>query len=184
MLIVTFLFWALRGFAEVESGMASLGGKPVREWSVVEKGFDAEVEQCLAFNLRRATRLVGQHYDGALRPHGLLVTQFNLLAALSLAGPITVTELAAAFAIDRTTLTRNLRVLTDKGWVSQQAGTDRRTRVVEVTAEGRRAADAALPAWRSAHRVLVERLGDDFEATLATLNSLEAISKESQEEEP
>lgn len=132
-----------------------------------------DVHQCLAFNLRRASRLISQHYDAALRPTGLRITQFNLMAVLAITGPISVGALAADFAIDRTTLTRNIKVLEEAGHVEQSAGTDRRTRIVELTAAGRAAYDRALPAWRGAHTELVDRLGDDFEPTLETLRRLE-----------
>ena len=138
---------------------------------------DDDVQQCLAFNLRRATRLVSQHYDNALRSHGLRITQFNLLAVLANTGPITIGSLANEFAIDRTTLTRNLKVLEQDGYVEQAAGSDRRTKIVALTTAGAKQYEQALPAWRSAHAELVERLGPDFPPALVSLQRLEGAVK-------
>ena len=132
-----------------------------------------DVQECLAANLRRTSRLVSQYYDSALRPYGVRITQFNLLAALSLSGPTTISNLAAAFGIDRTTLTRNIKVLEDQGHVEQTVGADQRTRVVRLTAAGRRLLARALPHWRVAHNSLREKLGDEFTATLDLLGAVE-----------
>ena len=81
---------------------------------------------CAGFNLRRASRAVTQHFDHALAPIGLRATQFTLLGALALAAPVSTNELARGLVMDRTTLTRNLRLLRDAGLV--QPARPRRTR--------------------------------------------------------
>jgi DNA-binding MarR family transcriptional regulator len=110
-----------------------------------------ETKQCMCFNLRRAARIMTQHYERYLRPLGLRATQFTLLAALAQAGPMPMHRLATALGLERTTLTRNLRRLESQGWVSVEEKEDRRVHVVGITEAGREAARAALPAWREAH---------------------------------
>ena len=66
---------------------------------------------CTFANLRKASRTVSQAYNDALRPAGLKATQFTLLATLNKRGEVSVSELAAALVMDRTTLTRNLKPL-------------------------------------------------------------------------
>ena len=44
---------------------------------------------CMCANLRRASRVLTQLYEDALRPLGLRATQFTVLQALSLAGEVT-----------------------------------------------------------------------------------------------
>ena len=46
----------------------------------------AECLECSCFAARRAARTVTQHYERHLKPSGLRVTQFTLLALLELAG--------------------------------------------------------------------------------------------------
>ena len=105
----------------------------------------------MCFKLRRAARIMTQHYERYLRPVGLRATQFTLLAALAQAGPMPMHRLATALGLERTTLTRNLRRLESQDWVSVQEKEDRRLHMVGITEAGREVTRAALPAWREAH---------------------------------
>lgn len=121
---------------------------------------------CLCFNLRKTARVVTQRYDDALRPAGLKTTQFSLLVATRLAGEITMTRLADALGMDRTTLTRNLRPLEEEGLIAVAPGRDRREREVTVTAKGEARLGKALPLWRRAQAETMARLGHERAARL------------------
>lgn len=116
---------------------------------------------CTGFNLRKAMRAVGQHYDDALRPAGIRGTQFSLLVAAKMAGPVTVTRLAEMAVMDRTTLTRNLNVLEKQGLVAVAPGADRRTRRVAITDQGLAVLRQAYPLWQHAQARLMAKLGPD-----------------------
>ncbi len=109
-------------------------------------------QDCLCFAARRAARAITQAYDHQLRPSGLRATQFALLAFLITSGPAPVQQTADFLGMDRTTLTRNLKPLTQKGLVHLQSGKDRRVKIVAITADGRRKAEQALPLWRIAQK--------------------------------
>jgi DNA-binding MarR family transcriptional regulator len=109
-----------------------------------------ECRACHCYALRRAARLVTQHYDRILRPSGLRTTQFTLLVGLAQRGPIPLTRLASMLGLERTSLTRNLKPLTAKGWVTVTPDADRRVRSVGITPQGKAKARAALPLWRQA----------------------------------
>ena len=66
---------------------------------------------CVCNTLRMATRAVTQLYDDVLRPSGLRVTQFSILAAIARLGEAGVSQLADALAIEQTTMTRSLTPL-------------------------------------------------------------------------
>ena len=51
---------------------------------------------CTYFHARRATRILAEAFDDALRPHDLKGTQFTLLVAVSLMEEATVGRLAEA----------------------------------------------------------------------------------------
>ena len=114
---------------------------------------------CLCVNLRMASRVVTQLYDDIFAPTGLRSTQFPILLALALGGSSPLTRLAEMLAMDRTTLTRNLRPLEARGWVKAMAGDDRRTRMVALTEAGRAVLDDALPYWERGHERVTEALG-------------------------
>lgn len=114
---------------------------------------------CIGSTIRRANRMVSQYYDEALRPSGLRITQFSLLARVRSLGSGTINELAAAALMDRTTLGRNLKVLEKKGLVRIEPGPDQRMRKVGLTQEGGQALMRSLPYWKQAQRHMSETLG-------------------------
>lgn len=121
----------------------------------------SKAAECVCGNLRKAARAVTQVYDEVLRPTGLRVTQFGILGATKAMEPVTVTRLAGATVTDRTTLTRNLRLLEKKGLIRIQAGDDRREREVTLTEKGQAALVRGLPLWQEAQVRVVEGLGEN-----------------------
>ena len=116
-------------------------------------------EACACFNFRKASRAITQFYDAALRPSGLRVTQYTPLVAVALMGHPTVTRLAEKLVMDRTTLTRDLKILENRGLVDISPGTDdKRTRVVTITEAGRQALSVAVPLWEQAQHAVIEGL--------------------------
>jgi len=124
---------------------------------------------CTCAVLRRTARRVTQAYDRALRPAGIKLTQYSVLANVRRDGGLSITELAERLAMDRTTLTRNLRPMERVGWIEVGPGPDRRRRAVRITAAGREVFEAAFPLWQAAERGLRRGLGRDTAAELRRL---------------
>ena len=66
---------------------------------------------CACATARRAARALTQLYDGHLRASEIEATQFSLLALLSSLGPCHQAVIGERFALDKTTLSRNLKLL-------------------------------------------------------------------------
>ncbi|MFD2641273.1 MarR family winged helix-turn-helix transcriptional regulator [Pseudomonas japonica] len=115
---------------------------------------------CICTHLRRAAREVSRHYDEALEGSGINVAQFSLLRHLQRLDRPSISILADAMGLDRSTLGRNLKVLEAEGLVSLIEGEDLRNRVVLLTAEGAERVRSAEPAWEKAQASLVESLGE------------------------
>ncbi|MFQ5958921.1 MAG: MarR family winged helix-turn-helix transcriptional regulator [Alphaproteobacteria bacterium] len=131
---------------------------------------------CACTNLRKAMRVATQRYDAALRPCGLRATQLTLLLACADPEGTTIADVAAALAVDRTTLSRTLRPLARKGLIDVERGPDRRARHITITARGRETLVAALPLWAEAERRFAETLGwDGMEQLLTALARVVAI---------
>lgn len=143
------------------------------------KGDISATAMCTSFNLRKAARAVTQFYDDALRESGLKSTQFSLLAAAAVAGKAPISRLAEEMAMDRTTLTRNLKPLQAEGLLCIEAGTDRRVRNVAVTPEGEALLEKAMPMWRKAQTQMIDKLGDERWGEL--LRQLQSVRKVLQE---
>jgi DNA-binding MarR family transcriptional regulator len=121
--------------------------------------------------IRRAARRVTQIYDEALAPTGLRITQYSLLANLDRRGPIAMTDLAAALGMDRTTLTRNIRPLERDGLLTLRAAGHGRTKLVTLSARGRRRLREAFPYWEQAQQQFGEAIGTQSVRDLAQLAS-------------
>jgi DNA-binding MarR family transcriptional regulator len=114
---------------------------------------------CACFNTRKTARVLGQVYDRALEPSGLKNTQFTALAVAADYDGISITELSQAMEIERTTLTRNLKLLERDGLLKVGPGPDGRSKMVVLTPKGRRRLDAALPLWRAAQQRVLREFG-------------------------
>ncbi|GLX88195.1 transcriptional regulator [Pseudomonas fragi] len=125
--------------------------------------------QCLCTNLRRAARGASKHYDGALEGFGINVAQYSLLSNLKRLDQPSISSLAEAMGLDRSTLGRNLRVLEGVGLVRLSGGADQRNRLVGLTETGNERLAAALPAWEAAQQRLMDRLGEQRRAQLLAL---------------
>jgi len=126
--------------------------------------------RCLCLAARRAARTITREFDQALRPHGLRATQFTLLAALHLAGSKAIGELAEMLSTDRTTLTRNLALAEQHGWVTLRTdSTDARSRRAAITRKGSRILVAAMPTWGATQQRLLEDIGKPAAASLHRL---------------
>jgi DNA-binding MarR family transcriptional regulator len=131
------------------------------------------VRRCACANIRRVDRAITQFFDKLLAPGNLHITQFTLLATITIASPITIQRLAEMMVMDRTTLTRNLEPLTRQGLVRVEMGEDRRTRVVQITQAGEEAVEKALPYWQEAQNRVIQMLGEKrFELLLSELSDV------------
>jgi len=114
---------------------------------------------CTCFNLRRAARMVTQAFDEYLRPSGLKTTQLSLLVAAFLQPDLPLGKLARMMGSDRTTLSRNLKLLEKKGMVNLEKGEDQRQVRVSLTPQGLEAMERAVPLWQEAQDRIEDGVG-------------------------
>jgi DNA-binding MarR family transcriptional regulator len=124
---------------------------------------------CMGLYVRRASRILTQLYDVALRPVGLVQTQFTLLVAIHLLEPVSITQLAQELFADQTTLTRNIKLLKRKRLVAINPGKDRRIRQASLTIEGQALLEQALPLWEQAQTEMIQHFGQEKWRTLLSL---------------
>jgi DNA-binding MarR family transcriptional regulator len=141
--------------------------------SANDETYGVESIACACATIRRASRAVTQLYDTWLRDHGIEGPQFALLALLERLGESSQTAMARRFDLDKTTLSRNLRLLKQRGWIQIAPGRDARERRVTLTASGRRRLAAARPAWRKAQSQLRSALREhEWDAMLRVLDGV------------
>src|SRR5438093_13472590 len=140
---------------------------------------------CVCSTLRMVSRAVTQLYDDILRPSGLRVTQFSILATIARSGEAHLRQLEAALAIDQTTLTRSLSLLQRDRVIERMPHPDGRIKAVRLTRKGRRVLNVARPLWANAQDKVLQELGpsawNDAERRLARLLDV-AVDKRRQRE--
>src|SRR5208282_5945904 len=95
-------------------------------------------DTCLCLHLQRAARAVARRFDAALRPLGLTNGQFSLLMSLNRPEAPSIGSVAALLAMDRTTLTANLKPLERRRLVKVTVDAeDKRSRRLSLTPAGR-----------------------------------------------
>ena len=136
------------------------------------------VRRCACANIRRTDRVITQFYDEVLAPSGLNAPQFALLATLAEVAPITIRRLAEIMVMDRTTLTRNLKLLINEHLVRSEEGEDRRRRLAFLTQEGEQALQRAWPLWQEAQARFEQALGRErFDALLTELSAVRVLAR-------
>ena len=131
-------------------------------------------DNCLCLHVQRAARALARRFDEALRPVGLTQGQFSLLMSLNRPEPPSIGEVSKLLALDRTTLTANLKPLQRRGLVKVKVdAADKRGRRLILTAAGRAVLVAAAPIWKRAHaqteRLLRSSSADNVRASLREL---------------
>lgn len=116
---------------------------------------------CLCLHVQRAARVLGRRFDEVLRPFGLTNGQFSLLMSLNRPEPPPMGPVASLLAMDRTTLTAALKPLERRGLVKvAQDPSDRRSRILILTDDGKSLLAGALPVWQRIHHEVEQLLPD------------------------
>src|SRR5262245_65178399 len=124
--------------------------------------------ECAGGGLRRASRAISRFYGAAFAPLDLTGTQFSLLVAVNLGGPIPLSRLAEFLVLDRTSLYRAVKPLVRRRCVRILPGRTGRERTAALTEAGRRLLHEALPVWKKTQERFVGALGSE---TWVALNS-------------
>ncbi len=118
-------------------------------------------DTCLCLHLQRTARTVARRFDEAFRPLGLTNGQYSLLMSLNRPEAPRMGDVAELLALDRTTLTANLKPLERRGLISIEPDpSDKRSRRLKLTEKGEEMLLAAYPIWKNTHAEL-DKLIDD-----------------------
>lgn len=119
-------------------------------------------DHCLCLAAQRAARALARRFDEAFRPLGITSGQYSLLMSLNRPEPPPIGPVANLLAMDRTTLTANLKPLERKGLVETLVNPkDKRSRLLKLTEEGRTLLAKAAEIWFAEHGLIDEELGGD-----------------------
>jgi DNA-binding MarR family transcriptional regulator len=129
---------------------------------------------CLCLDVQRAARALARRFDEELRPYGLTNGQFSLLMSLNRPEPPGMASVSSLLGLDRTTLTAALKPLERRGLVKVATdSSDRRSRRLSLTPEGRTVLASTLPVWERTHLKITALLDDgDIDCLRRSLRAL------------
>jgi DNA-binding MarR family transcriptional regulator len=118
-------------------------------------------DTCLCLHAQRAARALARRFDQALAQFGITSGQFSLLMSLNRPEPPTIGSVAGLLAMDRTTLTANLKPLERRGLLTVGVDPqDRRSRRLSLAPAGLALLARALPVWTQTHAEVEAGLPD------------------------
>jgi len=122
---------------------------------------------CNCFASRKAARLVTKLYEDYLSRVGLTSTQFSILVYVDEIGVVSMKDLVATLAMERTSAVRALQPLERDGVVVIGPDQDdARRNVVRLTQAGRAKLAEAVPVWQQAQAEFESRFGAALAAQL------------------
>ena len=132
-------------------------------------------DHCLCLAVQRTARTLARRFDDAMRSLDLTHGQFSLLMSLNRPEPPSIGDVAQFLAMDRTTLTANIKPLERRGLLKVTVDKqDRRSRRLALTAAGHALLIQALPVWKKTHasldKLLIDQKPRDLRKVLALLS--------------
>ncbi|AGA31357.1 MarR family winged helix-turn-helix transcriptional regulator [Singulisphaera acidiphila] len=128
--------------------------------STTSKALDRVVGECIAVRVRLINRVITGLYDEALRPHGLRVSQGNILVAVAHRGEAKPAEVCRMLRIEKSTLSRDVELMKREGWLASEPPSGGRNQTIRVTPEGMKLLQRAQPAWEEAQAEAKRLIGE------------------------
>lgn len=127
-------------------------------------------ESCVGVRVARLHRYTARRFDRELRQLDMTMPQLEILSLLVLRkAPVRPGEIADILLTERSTVSRGLSILNDRGWImATETSPTGRSMAVTITPAGLESFAAAHAAWEAAHLSLTEALGLDAQGVLDT----------------
>ena len=119
------------------------------------------LRDCVCSRTRMLDRVLSRLFDDSLAPLGVRANQLTVLALIRAMEGLRAADVARYLEMDKSTVSRGLAVLRARCWVEESVGPDRKSRRLDVTADGRTLLRETLPLWRSAVERAREALGEE-----------------------
>lgn len=134
---------------------------------------------CICLSMRRAASAATVFYDKKMEPLGISTTQFSMMINIKAEKVINMGSLAKLLKLEKSTLTRTLAPLIEKGYIHSERGENRREVLLSLTDKGMSKMDEAFPVWRGLQKEMTEFLGGEEEARafVATLLKLQSLKE-------
>ena len=93
------------------------------------------MENLLFHEIHQKSRMAIKEVNEVLKEYELYSAQWSILFCLKQFGPMTQKEIWQYLNVEAPTVTRTLSKLEESGWAERKEGTDKRQRIVRLTAK-------------------------------------------------
>jgi DNA-binding MarR family transcriptional regulator len=125
-----------------------------------------DVTQCIGNRLRCLSRIVDNEFRIMLKDFDITESQLSILFALSKLGKTEQRKIGDTLFLERSTVSRNIKLLENRGVVSRTASYRPE---IEMTKQGELLLHQILPIWESLMTNLCDTLGEEGLSGLKTL---------------
>ncbi|MFA6044817.1 MAG: MarR family winged helix-turn-helix transcriptional regulator [Phycisphaerales bacterium] len=132
---------------------------------------DEIADGCIAFRVRILGRAVSAIYDQTMAHAGMTISQVNIMVFVGKLGEVTPALIGEKMAMEKSTVSRNLKGLIAEGLLSAETTENERIRSVTLTPKGRRRVEAVLPDWREAQELAKQLLGESGTGAMVRLGN-------------
>ncbi len=140
------------------------------------------IDMCMSTNVRKLSRIVTRIYDSYLKPSGININQLAIMLTIKGMqdhndGKPSIGDAATRLAMEKSTFSRNLRVLEDLDFIKLQiSSTSRSQKVISVTENGMEMIMNAYTYWDEVQHIIKTGIGEEkFMQTIAITNEIESF---------
>lgn len=135
--------------------------------------------KCYCITLCRAANAITAFYDEGLKQAQITTKQFSLLINLARLGEASTVELADFVNLERSTVTRNLKILLENGWVCDRAKPGSRSHRYAVTETGEKKLEETEQLWEKMQEKMDAFLGrENAQMLRESLHRLQELQQE------
>ena len=131
------------------------------EFTDIEKILKDITGNCIAVRVRVMDRAVSAIYNKAIRPHGLKITQMNIIVVVSAYGPMEVKPLCRVMNMDSSTISRAIARIEKQGYLKIEPSGQGKNHIISVTKEGLKLLQRAYPDWKKAEKEATDLLDQE-----------------------
>jgi DNA-binding MarR family transcriptional regulator len=135
--------------------------------------------ECIAVRVRLINRVITALYDEALRPHGLRISQANILVLVAHQGEVRPVDVCRMLRIEKSTLSRDVELMKRAGWLESVPPEGGRNQTIRLTPEGMKLLVKVQPAWEKAQAEATRLIGEPGVASLHQIASRLGFGKAS-----
>jgi DNA-binding MarR family transcriptional regulator len=114
---------------------------------------------CINAKLRRLHRTLNSIYMEKFKPYGIQGSMLSILFIIGKNESVNQKTLAERLVLDPSTMSRDIKKLVNKGWVSISKGDDPRNSLLSITNDGFKLLEEVSPIWEELHHKVETLLG-------------------------